>query len=254
MVRYDIRRGVRKIKTKMVLVISGIGIGVAGLAMAFALPFAANAAAAIQNGSFENGTVGGPYMQLNAVNNSDLTGWSVSSGNVDVIDGYWVSQDGHRSIDLNGLNPGSISQTLDTMPGHTYTVSFYMSGNPDGGPFGSPAIKTMDVDVNNSQVQQFSFDTTTHTVASMGWELKTYTFTAPGLTSILAFHSTTIAGTQWFGPAIDNVTITDTTTKEQCKNGGWMNLQDKNGKPFKNQGDCVSYFATNGKNLANGSI
>jgi hypothetical protein len=33
------------------------------------------------------------------------------------------------------------------------------------------------------------------------------------------------------------------TTKEQCKNGGW-----KTYPAFKNQGDCVSYVATKGKN------
>lgn len=33
------------------------------------------------------------------------------------------------------------------------------------------------------------------------------------------------------------------TSKDQCKNGGWMTF-----KVFKNQGDCVSYVATGGKN------
>lgn len=37
------------------------------------------------------------------------------------------------------------------------------------------------------------------------------------------------------------------TLKDQCKNGGWMNFFT----PFKNQGDCVSYVATGGKNLPN---
>ena len=41
------------------------------------------------------------------------------------------------------------------------------------------------------------------------------------------------------------------TSKDQCKNGGWQNLTDSIGHAFKNQGDCVSYFATGGKNLAN---
>jgi hypothetical protein len=40
--------------------------------------------------------------------------------------------------------------------------------------------------------------------------------------------------------------------KDQCKSGDWMNLTDNNGNPFKNQGDCVSYVATHGKNQANG--
>jgi hypothetical protein len=42
------------------------------------------------------------------------------------------------------------------------------------------------------------------------------------------------------------------TTKDQCKNGGWQNYADANGTPFKNQGDCVSYVATGGKNTAHG--
>ena len=42
------------------------------------------------------------------------------------------------------------------------------------------------------------------------------------------------------------------TRKDQCKNGGWKNYVDNTGTPFKNQGDCVSYVATGGKNKANG--
>jgi hypothetical protein len=37
-----------------------------------------------------------------------------------------------------------------------------------------------------------------------------------------------------------------------CKKGGWRTLTDMFGTPFKNQGDCVSYLATNGRNLADG--
>ena len=37
------------------------------------------------------------------------------------------------------------------------------------------------------------------------------------------------------------------TTKEQCKNNGWRTYYDGNAR-FKNQGDCVSFVATGGKN------
>jgi hypothetical protein len=33
------------------------------------------------------------------------------------------------------------------------------------------------------------------------------------------------------------------TSKDQCKNGGWRNYPG-----FRNQGDCVSFVATGGKN------
>lgn len=38
------------------------------------------------------------------------------------------------------------------------------------------------------------------------------------------------------------------TTEEQCKNGGWQQYG-----VFKNQGECVSYVATHGKNSPTGS-
>ena len=41
-------------------------------------------------------------------------------------------------------------------------------------------------------------------------------------------------------------------TSDQCKKGGWQYLVDNNGTPFKNQGDCVSFVATGGKNPPSG--
>ena len=52
-----------------------------------------------------------------------------------------------------------------------------------------------------------------------------------------------------YGPALDNVVVTETVpTKDDCKHGGWRTMIDGAGNHFKNQGDCVSYFATKGKN------
>ena len=39
------------------------------------------------------------------------------------------------------------------------------------------------------------------------------------------------------------------TSKDQCKNGGWQSFNEP---AFKNQGDCVSYVATGGKNSGSG--
>ena len=59
---------------------------------------------------------------------------------------------------------------------------------------------------------------------------------------------------------VDNVRINNTTytfedvvasDKERCKNGGWQDFTSSPG-PFKNQGDCVSYFASGGKNKGSG--
>lgn len=40
------------------------------------------------------------------------------------------------------------------------------------------------------------------------------------------------------------------TTVEECKKGGWQNY----GGLFKNQGDCVSYVVTGGRNQPSGNL
>jgi hypothetical protein len=37
------------------------------------------------------------------------------------------------------------------------------------------------------------------------------------------------------------------TNKDQCKDGGWQTVVDNNNRPFKNQGDCVSFVTSRGK-------
>jgi lysophospholipase L1-like esterase len=41
-------------------------------------------------------------------------------------------------------------------------------------------------------------------------------------------------------------------SKDACKKGGWQSLVDGHGQQFKNQGDCVSYVASGGRNAAAG--
>ena len=81
----------------------------------------------------------------------------------------------------------------------------------------------------------------------MVWTPETYSFLATSASTTLSFISTTAGA---FGPAIDNVVVTESVpVKDDCKNGGWETMIDTAGNSFKNQGDCVSFFATKGKNL-----
>jgi hypothetical protein len=43
-------------------------------------------------------------------------------------------------------------------------------------------------------------------------------------------------------------------TTQDCKNGGWAYVVDKLQNHFTNQGDCVSYVTTGGKNPAHGGV
>ena len=216
------------------------------------------AATLFSNGSFETGgfvqdTTGYGYMtvEANTPQAGVINGWTVTNGEIDWIGKYWTASDGAKSIDLNGLKPGAISQTFATTPNNTYVVSFKLAGNPDNADneFGAPAVKTMTVAATGNDPKSYSVNALGKSHDAMGWSDAGYSFVAKGSTTTITFTSTTDGVS---GPAIDNVTVTETLSPgAACKNGGWKAMSDKTPTPFKNQGDCVSYYATGEKNLAN---
>lgn len=227
-----------------------------GLALFFVFVTTVSAATVGTNGDFETGTDPGMYTTLTTPI-STITDWSVDSGSVDYIGTYWTGSNGPRSVDMNGLAAGSVSQTITTVVDATYNVAFDLSGNPDSRPFGdelySPSNKVLRVSATGVASQDFSYDTSTkgNSLSDMKWEGRTYSFVATGTSTTLTFASQIIGA---FGPALDNVIIEETlptptpvnlpTNKDQCKKGGWQSFG-----VFKNQGDCVSFVATGGKNL-----
>jgi choice-of-anchor C domain-containing protein len=179
-------------------------------AIAFALCAAITPASAavnlITNGSFEDGL--NPGEAFNTLNSGDtsITGWTVGTGSIDYIHGYWEQGPaaGDRSIDLNGTSLGSISQPFAVTPGTTYTVTFLMSGNSDG----DPTVKTMVVSTTSSPGHVFSFDTTGKDIPTpMGWTSNSFSFVALGSSETITFTSTSSADFSAFGPALDLVSV-----------------------------------------------
>lgn len=122
---------------------------------------------------------------------------------VDLIGNYWQSPpSGGGSVDLNGDAPGGIEQTiLGLTAGDTYTLSFYLSGNPDG----YPATKTVDVAIGSaSDVLTYTI-TGSNSKSNMNWVLEDLTFQA-GASNILSFNSLDGGGSP-FGPVIGGVSI-----------------------------------------------
>lgn len=127
-----------------------------------------------------------------------LTGWTINSGNIDVV-GYWPkSAGGGNDIDLNGTTAGSISQVISTLPGATYDLSFYLGGNPH---------------TTNNKTIMVSFGGFSQTItvvqqaSSLGFML--YTFKdIPIITSTatLTFTSLTSGDS---GPVLSDVTMYD---------------------------------------------
>jgi choice-of-anchor C domain-containing protein len=177
--------------------------------------------AAVTNGSFESGVDPGAFTTLSS-GSTNITGWTVASGDVDYIGTYWQASNGSRSIDLNGLGPGSIGTLLTTVPGATYRVRFDMAGNPDGG----PTVKTLNADVAGVTVP-FSFDGTGATKSNMMWRSMSFTFVATGTTSTLRFISTIASG--GFGPAIDNVSVEQISEPPSSFGSAERPLENKGG-------------------------
>jgi hypothetical protein len=112
----------------------------------------------------------------------------------------------------------------------------------------------------SKQLAETSFATCTpirHTVTFSGEIATTYTATINGAQRTTGPATVTVSGV--IGPSVPpapppNISesfastgVVQVTGKEQCKNGGWRSVG------FKNQGDCVSFVATGGKNPPSGS-
>lgn len=218
--------------------------GAAAASLMLALMAAGASAAPAVNGSFEVGAAPGSFTQLWAGDSTTITGWTVSSGTIDYIGTYWPAADGARSIDLNGTSPGAIQQTVPTTIGATYRVTFSMSGNPAGG----IGTKTLTAGIGAAPAS-FTYEIgTVNTLTDMKWAIRTFTFVAIAATTTLTFTST--VANSVYGPALDNVRVELAGAKpwDACKNGSWRQMRDRQNHQFRNQGDCVSYFATKFRN------
>jgi choice-of-anchor C domain-containing protein len=227
-------------------------VAIAALIAVVALPGSALAGGDVTNGSFEEGDfAGGAFQTLAAGTPSAgaMTGWTVTSGTVDWIGNYWTAEEGSMSLDMNGTPTGAIgtvgviAQTLATTANNTYVVQFWLAGNPTCG----PSTKTLIVSATGAVPTSYNFTNTSSTTnADMGWQQVGYSFVANGSSTTLTFAADP-TNTSNCGPALDDVTTTETVVGgAQCKSGGWKTMHDADGTPFKNQGDCVSFYATSG--------
>jgi choice-of-anchor C domain-containing protein len=148
----------------------------------------------LQNGSFEQGTA--PYGA------AAVPGWQLT-GDIDHLSSYWQPSEGIWSLDMNGGAPATIQQSVLTVPGVNYRLTFDIAGNPDSG----PTVKTLQATADGVS-RTFNFDTTGHSRSVMGWTQKTLDFTATATSTTIALQSLTTGNA---GPALDNVFLTNLT-------------------------------------------
>jgi hypothetical protein len=175
----------------------------ASVALAAAATGAQAANNLLANGGFENTGFGGTTSYYNVgpagadhAVPSDF-GWSVGNGNVDIVSyvtyGPAPANGGAYGLDLVGYgSTGQISQTIGTVAGRTYNVSFDYSSNPG---ISGPAA---DVLVNGGAIGSVT--------GSSGWQTYTGSFLGTGSPMTFALNET--LGANNAGVFLDNVSVT----------------------------------------------
>jgi hypothetical protein len=240
-----------------------------GVLILLALP-GVSSAATIVNGGFETGNFAG----WTVVNQSGGSGdWFVYTGTSTPLTGFSVAappEGTHAAVTDQG-GPGShvLYQDVVLESGFTHSLSFVVYYENRAGFFATPPT----LDFNVFPNQQYRIDVLRATAdpasTAPGDVLATVFQTEEGNPPSLApatinFDLTPFAGMTvrirfaevdnqlFFNASVDDVVIQSVrllpTTKEQCKKGGWRSFGI-----FKNQGDCVSFVATNGRNQPAGS-
>ena len=170
-------------------------------ATAAPVPVEVKAVELIVNGSFEEGPEVQAWIWVNEKSDK-IKGWVVTNGQIDYIGTLWKASDGKRSLDLHGSpGYGGVKQTIKTVKGSTYRVTFDMAGTPGG----NPAKKSLTVSAGKLR-KSFEFDSTGKTNEDMGWAKQTWDFKAEGDETVMEFATDEKVDPNQ-GPALDNVSV-----------------------------------------------
>lgn len=171
----------------------------------------------IINGSFENpnineywstrqpavGTILSPsqglWVQFQS-GNTEMPGWTVTQGNVDLVRTEWTSFAGSQSVDLVGRALGGLQQTFTTTPGSVYRLSFEYANNWFNGG-GTASVEL----IGQGTIFTDSVSHTNSTNANMNWLNYSTNFVANSNSTTLRFTALTSSGDG--GVVIDNVSV-----------------------------------------------
>ncbi len=171
------------------------------------------------------------YSAVSPIGSGNNSSWTVFAGSVDVqpcggaVGASCTDPSGNpiqnEVIDLNGYNAGAINQTVTTIPGDQYVLSFDLSGNPAGA---NCSYVTFTGYLNIAPTNASGGVTTqsfSHTNACTGsgsnvsetatYQVVNVPFTATSSSTGLYFASTTLSGQNYgyaeYGPEITNIAL-----------------------------------------------
>lgn len=155
----------------------------------------------LADGDFSKATQPGSYMSFNK-GQRFAPSWRVVKGTIKLISSTYWNVDGLCSVDLDGGTAGAVAhKSLATSVNAKYTVTFFLSGNGDGG----PVVKTLKVSAA-SRSTTFTWDTSNGNDARHGkYAKKSWAFTAINATTSLKFASLDPPGT--YGPVLAGLSV-----------------------------------------------
>lgn len=191
----------------------------AAMALAMCLASGAANAAIITNGSFESGpsvpaSPGFVTVPGGSLPDSAITGWTVTGGTVDYINGYWTGANSTAaSVDLSGNGLGALSQMVSLIEGQAYELSFYLAANPDSSVYPRQVAVSMANLTGPSESNYFSsifsYDPAGipggNNRPGLAWIKQTQSFVASQTGDALLSFTALNDGA--FGPALDEVSI-----------------------------------------------
>lgn len=186
---------------------------VVSLGVAFLLT-AGGANAQVANGSFEAPLVQpGSYSSF-AVGSNAIPGWTVvgpAGTEVAIVNTTFTqfgvtfeAQSGAQWLDLTGTGSNSsegVSQTVSTIAGHPYEVTFFVGNTTGGSVFGTTS--TVNLAING--VQSFSAVNSMTNATALSWQQFAYDFVATGNSTTLVFSNGDPGGDNSNG--LDNVAL-----------------------------------------------
>ena len=182
---------------------SSLWIGAALLSVAFINISCGEKASLPQvvNGSFEEPVVSGNWTTYGQ-GQKDIPGWTITSGNIDLINQYWDASDGKQSVDMHGSSPATIEQKISGFTaGANYVLKFDYGVNKD----------VNDSDVSNASTEILidgkgkKTITPTTSMKPPNYQTESITFEAAGEEVTFTFKSLSSSGNK--GIALDNVRL-----------------------------------------------
>ncbi len=186
------------------------------LGLILAIPAGRAQANLILNGSFESPLLSsGQLLDLSAGSNV-IPNWTILGSDILLLQtnysepangiSAFTAQDGLNSVDLTGaFNTGptdGVSQTVATVSGTSYTLTFYVGrASSSSGFYLTPA--TVGLSINGGA--QTMYTNSNLTTGTTNWELFTVNFMATGSSTNIAFFNDTPSATAYAG--LDNVTL-----------------------------------------------